>query len=109
MRASTVRADGRRWCKNQIVNRQGEHKGSHQGHSFNQAETVADDSRIGVRVVPGSTTHPKEVISDQKQRWLATALLDLEPQLRRVKNYRALPLWQRALHQHTEQRKQSAA
>lgn len=29
--------------------------------------------------------------SDQKQRWLATALLDLEPRLRRVKNYQALP------------------
>ena len=47
--------------------------------------------------------------SDQKQRWLATALLDLEPQLRRVKNYQALPLLQRALQQHVEKRKQSAA
>jgi transposase-like protein len=35
--------------------------------------------------------------SDQKQRWLATALLDLEPELRRVKNYRALPLLRAAL------------
>ena len=30
--------------------------------------------------------------SEQKQRWLATALLDLEPRLRRIKNFRALPL-----------------
>ncbi len=29
--------------------------------------------------------------SDQKQRWVATALLDLEPRLRRVKGYRHLP------------------
>lgn len=29
--------------------------------------------------------------SDQKQRWLATALLDIELRLRRVKGYRALP------------------
>jgi transposase-like protein len=47
--------------------------------------------------------------SDQKQRWLATALLDLEPQLRRVKNYQALPLLQRALQQHVEKGKQSVA
>jgi transposase-like protein len=32
--------------------------------------------------------------SDQKQRWLATALLDLEPTLRRIKHYEALPLLQ---------------
>jgi len=47
--------------------------------------------------------------SDQKQRWLATALLDLEPQLRRIKNYEALPLLQQALHQHVEKGKKSAA
>ncbi len=29
--------------------------------------------------------------SDQKQRWLATALLELEPRLRRLRGYRALP------------------
>ena len=46
--------------------------------------------------------------SDQKQRWLATALLDLEPQRRRVKNYQALPLLQRALHQHVERQKSAA-
>jgi len=47
--------------------------------------------------------------SDQKQRWLATALLDLEPQLRRIKNYQALPLLQHALHQHVGKKKESAA
>jgi len=35
--------------------------------------------------------------SEQKQRWLATALLDLEPRLRRIKNFRALPLLREAL------------
>ena len=35
--------------------------------------------------------------SDQKQRWLATALLDLEPRLRRVKGYRHLLALRRAL------------
>jgi len=29
--------------------------------------------------------------SDQKQRWLASALLDIEPRLRRIRGYRALP------------------
>jgi putative transposase len=41
--------------------------------------------------------------SDQKQRWLAAALLDIEPRLRRIKGFRALPLLrvalERALHQ----------
>lgn len=35
--------------------------------------------------------------SSQKQRWLATALLDIEPRLRRVKGYRALPKLRAAL------------
>jgi transposase-like protein len=35
--------------------------------------------------------------SDQKQRWVATALLDLEPRLRRVKGYRYLPKLREAL------------
>lgn len=47
--------------------------------------------------------------SDQKQRWLATALLDLEPQLRRIKNYQALPRLQDALRQHVGRKKQPAA
>jgi putative transposase len=35
--------------------------------------------------------------SDQKQRWLAAALLDSEPRLRRIKGFRALPLLRQAL------------
>ncbi len=35
--------------------------------------------------------------SQQKERWLATALLDIEPRLRRIKGYRALPRLQQAL------------
>ncbi len=35
--------------------------------------------------------------SDQKQRWMAAALLDIEPRLRRIKGYHHLPLLQRAL------------
>jgi hypothetical protein len=34
---------------------------------------------------------------DQKQRWVATALLDIEPRLRRIKGYRHLPLLGSAL------------
>jgi len=29
---------------------------------------------------------------NQRQRWVATALLEIEPSLRKVKNYRSLPL-----------------
>ncbi|MFQ5916310.1 MAG: hypothetical protein ACE5I0_00690 [Candidatus Binatia bacterium] len=36
--------------------------------------------------------------ADQKHRWLAAALLDIEPRLRRIKGYRALPLLRAALH-----------
>ncbi len=35
--------------------------------------------------------------SDQKQRWLAAALLDIEPRLRRIKGFRAVPLLRAAL------------
>ncbi len=35
--------------------------------------------------------------SDQKQRWLAAALLDIEPRLRRIRGYRSLPLLRRAI------------
>ncbi len=35
--------------------------------------------------------------SSQKQRWLAAALLDIEPRLRRIKGYRHLPLLRSAL------------
>lgn len=46
--------------------------------------------------------------SDQKQRWLATALLDLEPRLKRIKGYRSLPLLRQALSRRTEASRKSA-
>ena len=39
--------------------------------------------------------------SDQKQRWVAAALLDIEPCLRRIKGYRHLPLLRAALQRET--------
>jgi len=39
--------------------------------------------------------------SDQKQRWVTTALLDLEPGLRRIKGYRHLALLRAALQRET--------
>ena len=47
--------------------------------------------------------------SEQKQRWLATALLDLEPRLRRIKNYRALHLLREAITRQLQGLKKSAA
>jgi putative transposase len=41
--------------------------------------------------------------SDQKQRWLAAALLDIEPRLRRIKGFRALPLLRAALERDLQQ------
>lgn len=38
--------------------------------------------------------------SEQKQRWLATALLDIEPRLRRVRGHKHLPALRRALQEH---------
>ena len=38
--------------------------------------------------------------SEQKQRWLATALLDIEPRLRRVRGHKHLPALRRALQAH---------
>lgn len=40
--------------------------------------------------------------SKQRQRWLATALLDIEPRLRRVKGYRHLPQLRQALRRELE-------
>ena len=37
--------------------------------------------------------------SSQRQRWLATALLDIEPRLRKVAGYRHLPKFRAALQQ----------
>jgi transposase-like protein len=47
--------------------------------------------------------------SEQKQRWLATALLDLEPRLRRIKNFRALPQLREALTRQMNEAKKAAA
>jgi transposase-like protein len=47
--------------------------------------------------------------SDQKQRWLATSLLDIEPRLRRVKGFRHLPALRRALQSKMKRREKEAA
>ncbi len=41
--------------------------------------------------------------SAQKERWLAAALLEIEPRLRRLKGFRALPLLRAALERHLDQ------
>ena len=46
--------------------------------------------------------------SNQKQRWLATALLDIEPRLRRLRGYRALPQLREALQEERRGAKTSA-
>jgi transposase-like protein len=45
------------------------------------------------------------VNSEQKQRWVATALLDIEPRLRRIRGYRYLPQLRAALLTHQQRRK----
>jgi len=40
--------------------------------------------------------------SDQKHRWLATALLDIEPRLRKVKGCRFLPQLRKAVQSQAE-------
>jgi transposase-like protein len=47
--------------------------------------------------------------SDQKQRWLATALRDIEPRLRRVKGYRHLRALRRALQGNMKKAERKAA
>ena len=47
--------------------------------------------------------------SDQKHRWLATALLDLEPRLHRIKGFAALPQLQQALLRHVRRGAESEA
>lgn len=47
--------------------------------------------------------------SDQKQSWLATALLDIEPRLRRVKGFRHLPALRRALQSYMKRQEKEAA
>lgn len=46
--------------------------------------------------------------SYQKQRWLAAALLDIEPRLRRLRGYRALPQLREALQEERRRAKTSA-
>ena len=46
----------------------------------------------------GKVDHWKS--SSQKHRWVATALLEIEPRLRKVKGYRYLPQLRLALKQH---------
>lgn len=46
--------------------------------------------------------------SEQKPRWLATALLDLEPRLRRIRNSRARPLLREALRRQLEAKTSAA-
>lgn len=47
--------------------------------------------------------------SDQKQRWLATALLDIEPRLNRVCGYRHLPRLREALQRELQLKKEVVA
>ena len=47
--------------------------------------------------------------SEQKQRWLATALLDIEPRLRRVRGHQHLPALRRALQAYKKEREAERA
>lgn len=47
--------------------------------------------------------------SDQKHRWLATVLLDIEPRMRRVRGYRYLPQLRTALQQTIRKGKEATA
>jgi len=51
----------------------------------------------------------RERNSNRKHRWLAAALLDIEPRLRRVCNYRALPQLREAFQKERRQEKVVAA
>ena len=46
--------------------------------------------------------------SSQKHRWVASALLEIEPRLRRIKGYRHLPTLRQALKQRLELVKEAA-
>jgi transposase-like protein len=46
--------------------------------------------------------------SSQKHRWIASALLEIEPRLRRIKGYRYLPLLRLALQQRLKLSKEAA-
>ena len=60
-------------------------------------------STTGMAATPGNARRPFQAAN--LEDLAATALLDLEPQLRRIKNYEA----QQALHQYVEKGKKSAA
>lgn len=47
--------------------------------------------------------------SDQRQRWVALVLLDIEPRLRRIKNYKHLPKLKEIMKQEVQQQKLKAA
>ncbi|MFQ5544195.1 MAG: IS256 family transposase [Nitrospiria bacterium] len=47
--------------------------------------------------------------SNQRQRWVATALLEIEPSLRRVKGYRFLPLLKNNMGKYTQEKNQTNA
>lgn len=47
------------------------------------------------------------VNNEQKQRWVTTALLDIEPRLRRIRGYRFLPQLRAAFATHQQERKQT--
>lgn len=47
--------------------------------------------------------------ADQKHRWVAAALLDIEPRLRRIKGHRALPLLRMALQREITTKENEAA
>ena len=53
--------------------------------------------RLGVYGVLGRSLKTTNGHSSQRQRWLATALLDIEPRLRKVMGYRHLPRLRDAL------------
>lgn len=46
--------------------------------------------------------------SDQRQRWVALGLLEIEQRMRRIDNYQALPKLRRSLQQHIEDHQQQA-
>jgi len=47
--------------------------------------------------------------SNQRQRWVATALLEIEPSLRKVKGYRFLPLLKSNMEKYNQEKNQPKA
>ena len=64
------------------------------GISF-KATNCIESLNAQVEKVCGRVTHWKN--SNHKQRWLAAALLDIEPRLRKIKGYQHLPKLRLAL------------